>query len=106
MIVTKKNVPAYVGEMDEGKVRIAEIHTPSEDWADPRTGEHKPLNGYRLGVKFIDGRAVLPEPLIEDYHMEELWKVEHSYWKSLIDRFQRDYHYEVVYRRVAVTDED
>ena len=94
------------GETWEGRIRVAEIHTPSEEWEDTSSGEHKPFEKYRRGVRFANGRASLPEPVKVDFTDDISWKVEHDNWLGLIDYMKREYHYEVKYRWVSSESED
>lgn len=102
----KQTTAPAPGEMKDGHIRVAEIHTPSEEWEDPRTGQKKLFEGYRRGVRFALGRASLPEPVKVDFPSEESWAAEHANWESLVDYMRREYGYSVKYRWVSSSAED
>ena len=79
----------------EGEVRIAEVYTPNDGF-----------NGFRLGVKFVDGRAQLPEPVVTDFHHLNQYETEHKAWEVLVERMVTEYDYEIHYSIVKARDED
>lgn len=96
-----KPVEKTYRELEPGQVRIAEVYAPSQDVVDYRESMHSSekeftnLNGYRLGVKFVDGHAQMPQPIAEDYPDVESFKLDHEGWESRVRLFKEEYGYEV-----------
>lgn len=73
-----------------GKIRVAEVKTPAEDFS-----------GVRRHVAFAKGRAVMAEPIADDFDKPGDWVIEHSSWELLLTEFKRD-GYNVEYYHVEV----
>lgn len=74
-----------------GKIKVYEVYTPNERFS-----------GFRESIRFVDGRAELPEPRLEDFLRPEDYEREHKAFEQKIFRFVKHYGYELATRTLEV----